>query len=630
MENARYHLVFEGFKPDANKTAVSFSLKDQLSLKDSQINDMMAGRRTVLKENLNKESAQKLGRELTQAGLIIKAKALAVNQKNSPEEVRKHLLNGGIEQYFASKYRHASDEMETQFSLIILAAMAVGTYFILPLIGLAILSPLLNVSIWGSQFVAAFIQLLIASLFFIPAVVLRPRPAQVDGIAVDKDTEELLWRLTDSLADYLSAPKVADIVLVNDPVLNVHQSPKQWLKNSCTLEIGLPVMESLTLQQFVGLLAMRMTPRASRFYALTWGLFIQWYRALRNLHKKTALLLNNWVLPMYEHQNQRAQNIAKDLVGLGECRRLQKIEKRFTELERDWPEFTEYCHRLRLRGTQWQSLVVRDSQADKENDEIHALFRIESPALWALSTTDGYQKAISRQQGQAVFTMPGQHLWQTFQKYIPLADRFTDQLIRPEALIPPTDASPRKKRPNTLLLNRQAQDVLHTQQLLIEQSLELHAKPKKIKDVNVQISKWRATANALWPDDALQHKLMGIGKGAFSALQTLQQIQLWRVNDQTLPQDKQRRRDQQILKQHQKWVGQIQRLPALPLLPSGSGKLSDQIQTALGETPLTEMSVQDILQHQAYFLDLTRTYWVFIAGQILKPKTFADEMEQQA
>lgn len=630
MENARYHLVFEGFKPDANKTAVSFSLKDQLSLSDSQINDMMAGRRTVLKENLNKESAQKLGRELTQAGLVIKAKALAVNQKNSPEEVRKHLLNGGIEQYFASKYRHASDEMDTQLSLIILAAMAVGTYFILPLIGLAILSPLLSLSIWSGQFVAALVQLIIACLFFVPAVVLRPRSTPIEGIAVDKDTEELLWRLTDSLADYLSAPKISSILLVNDPVLNVHQSPKQWLQNSCTLEVGLPVMESLTLQQFVGLLAIRMAPRASRFYALSWGLFIQWYRALRIIHKKTALLLNNWVLPMYDHQNQRAQNIAKDLVGLGESQRLQRIEKRFTELERDWPEFTDYCRRLRLRGTQWQSLVVRDTKTVKEEDEIHALFRIESPALWALSTTEGYQKAINRQLGDPAFTMPGQHLWQTFQKFIPLADRFSDQLIRPEALIPPSEASSRKKRPNTLMLNRQAQDVLHTQQLMIEESLGLHAKPKKIKDVNTLIGKWRSTSNALWPDDAMQHKLFGIGKNAFAALQSLQQIGLWMLNDSKLPAEKRPIRDQQVIKQHQKWLSQIQKLPALPLLPNGSGKLADQVQLAVGKTPLAEMAANDITEQHGYFMDLTRTYWVFIAGQILKPKTLADEIEQQS
>lgn len=630
MENARYHLVFEGFKPDANKTAVSFSLKDQLELSDSQVNDMMAGRRTVLKQNLTKDSAKELGRELTQAGLIIKAQALAVNQKNSPEDVRKHLLNGGIEQYFASRFHHPDDELDTRLSLIILAAFAVLTYLVLPVVGLLILRPLLDLSVWSGQFAPAFLQLVFAVLFFIPAIVLRPRATRIEGIAVDRDTEELLWQLTDSLAAYLSAPAISQIFLVDNPVLNVHQNPKQWITNRCTLEIGLPVLESLNLQQFVGLLAMRMTPRASKFYNRTWGLFIQWYLALRHIHKSTALLLNNWVLPMYEHQDTRAKDIAIDLVGLAETQRLQRIEKRFTELERDWPEFIEYCQRLRIRGTGWHTLVAGVTKTEKKTDEVHALFRIESPALWALSTTDGYQKAISRQLGESAFTMPGQQLWQQFQRYIPLADRFSNQMIKPQALIPPTQSVSRKKRPNALRLNRQAQDVLSTQKLMIEESLGMHDKPKKLKNVNDLIAKWRATSAGFWPEDAQSHKLFPIAKSAFVSLQTLQQIGLWNIADSKIPAGKHTICDKQIDKLYQKWLTQIYKLPALPQLPGAGSKLGDQVQAALNKGELPEFNAEQVRAHLDFWSNLMDVYWVFIAGQILKPKTFADEIDEQA
>lgn len=630
MEHARYHLVFEGFKPDTNKTAVSFSLKDQLALSDSQINDMMSGRRTVLKQNMNKEEAQKLGRELTQAGLIIKAQALAVNQKNSPEDVRKHLLNGGIEQYFASKYRHPEDELDTRFSLIILAAFAVVTYLLLPLIGLFILRPLLNASIWSGQFIPALIQLLIGAVFFIPAIILRPRPVKVEGIYIEPDTEELIWRLTESLADHLSAQTIDNIVLVDSPVLNVHQTPKQWMANRCTLEIGLPVLESLNLQQFVGLLAIRMTPRASKFYRRTWGLFIQWYLALRSVHKPTALLLNNWVLPMYEHQNERAQKIARDLVGLAESQRLQRIEKRFTELERDWPEFVDYCQKLRIRGTGWASLVSKETRSEKKADEQLALFRIESPAIWALSTTDGYQKAISRQLAEPAYTMPGQQLWQQFQRYIPLADRFNAQMIKPEALIPPSGPQKKKKRPNALLLNRQAQEVLNTQKQMIEESLGMHEKPKKTKDVQKLIDKWRTSSSAFWPEDAQTHKLFPIAKSAFLALQSLQQIELWNIADKKLPKGKGVVRDRQIVKLHLKWLEQISKLPALPQLPDAGNKLSLQVQAAHDNLTLNELTAAEILEQHDFWKELNKAYWVFLAGQILKPKTLADEAEDIA
>ena len=630
MEHARYHLVFEGFKPDTNKTAVSFALKDQLQLSESQLGDMMAGRRTVLKQNLAKDAALKLGKELTQAGLIIKAQALAVNQKNSPNDVRKHLLQGGLDQYFASKYRHPDDELDTRASLLILALFAVLTYAILPFIGLLLLLPLISFSIWAEQFFAALIQTIFALLLFVPAVVFRPQPAKPEGLTLEQDTEELLWQMVEKLAGHLSAPRIDAIILVENPVLAIHQTPSQWLKNRATLEVGLPILEALNLQQFVGLLAMRMTPLASTFYIRSWGLFIQWYSALRSRYKPWALLLDNWVLPMHEHQNTRAFGVARELIGYQESIRLQRIEKRFVQLHRDWPEFIEFCRKLRVRGKNWAALVAKEAQSEKKADEILALFRIEAPALWVLSTTDGYQKVFARQANGPLFEMSGAQLWQQFQRLSPLQDRFTQLMVRQEALIPPTEAVKKKKALNAILLNHQATDVLTAQRLMIEQALGMHDKPKKLKDVNKLITKWRTTSAHFWPEGFAQHKLFPLAKSVFLALQTIQQIELWAFDDAKIPAGKHASRDKQVMQLYTKWADQISKLPALPLISSDGAKLIDQVNFSTAKAGKTELSAVDVLQLRPYWQDLMTVYWTFIAGQIIKPKTLAEEVDEKS
>lgn len=628
MEHARYHLVFEGFKPDANKTAVSFALKDKLSLDEAKIGDMMAGRRTVLKQNLDKEQALKLGRELTQEGLIVKAQALAVNQKNSPDEVRKHLLNGGLEQYFASRFRHPSEELDTILSLVILAAFAIASYILLPIIGLLLLLPVLSLDIWTGQFVAALVQTVIALVLFVPAAWLWPKKTELDGLELDFETEELLSTLIQSVANFLDAPDIEKIVLVENPVLTVHQTPLQWVKGKATLELGLPILEALTMQQFAGLLAMRFTPLSSTLYSRLWGLFIQWYSALRLRYKPWAMLLNNWVLPMHDHQASRGFVITKELIGFAEAQRLQRIEKRFVQLNRDWPEFVSFCQTLRIRGTQWSALVSKETKGEKSDSDAQALFRIESPALWTLSTTDGYQKMFERKENGPLFEMTGQKLWQQFQAYLPLAEQFSSQLIRPEALVPPTEAPKKKKGLNAILLNKQASDLLAAQQQMVEQALDMHAKPKKPKDIQKMVQKWRATSANFWPDDFLSHRMFPLAKTSFLTLQTLQQIHLWNIEDKKVPAAKQAARDQQIKTLHAKWLEQISKLPALPLIGAGA-KLFEQLQKSTRK-PLNELSADEIRALQPYWEAVLVVYWTFIAGQILKPKTMADEIQEMA
>ena len=260
MEYERYHLVFEGFLRELNRTEISLALKTELQLSDAQVADLMAVRRTVLQNNVPKDRAQTLGRRLTKQGLKVSAQALAINQKNNPADLRRHLMDGGIDQYFASRFKHPEDELDTRISLLILASIAVLSYFVLPLVGLRLLMPTLAFSAWAAQPLAVLIQLFFALLFFAPLIWLWPRSSPVDGIELDADTEELLDHLVHSLAYHLAAPRVRRIVLVQGPVLTIRQSPRDWIQNQSSLVIGLPVLEALNLQQFVGLLAMRMSP----------------------------------------------------------------------------------------------------------------------------------------------------------------------------------------------------------------------------------------------------------------------------------------------------------------------------------------------------------------------------------
>lgn len=631
MANERYHLVYEGFAPDTNKTVASLTLKDDFKLSDSQLADIMAGRRTVIGNNLAKEEAMKLGKELTKAGLIIKAQTLAVNQKNNPADLRKHLLEGGLDQYFASRYKHPQDETDTTISLLILAAFAAVSYLILPIIGLLIIRPLLSASVWSVQFLPAFIQLVIGLLFFLPLVWLRPRPAKLEGIELDPETEELLTRLVADVASYLTAPKITRIILVDNPVLTVHQTPSQWLKNQSTLELGLPVLEALTLQQFVGLLAMRITPLSAHFYTRTWGLFIQWYSALRQQYKPWALLLNTWVLPIHEHQIQRGVAVARSLVGVQESLRLQRIDQRFNHLNRDWPEFVEFCRTLRVKGTHWHSLVMKEAKSVKEEDKVAAQFRMESPSLWVLSTTDGYQKVFTRQENGPLFSLPGQTLWQQFQKLEPLQAYFKHHLIRPVALVPPLQGPKKSSKLNALVLNKLASDVLSLQQAMVEQALGMKAKPKKPRDLQKLIGKWRAASASFWPVNYTNSPMLPLAKSLFIALQTLQQIELWHIDERKIPAGKHAARDKQVSQLHNKWLSQIAKLPPMPLLATPSAKtLLDQLAKTTGEQPISDANAELILNLNTYWLNFLTVYWVYIAGQMIKPKTLAEESEGQA
>ena len=188
MSAQRFHLVCLGFQDSvSNKTQLSLTLKEQLKLSDAQLADLMASRRTVLARNLPEEKARLWAKKLTRAGLTIEAETATANQKISADELRQHLLDGGLSHYFAGRYRHPDEELETRFSLLILAAIPFAVYLVLPLIALLLVLPLISVSVWTSQAGAALTQLIIAGVLLVPAALFRPRRPPAEGLELDPD-----------------------------------------------------------------------------------------------------------------------------------------------------------------------------------------------------------------------------------------------------------------------------------------------------------------------------------------------------------------------------------------------------------------------------------------------------------
>lgn len=622
MEHAKYHLVFEAFQDGANKTVVSLTLKNEFKLTDVQIGNLMAGRQTVLKSNLSKDDAKALGQRLTKAGLKVKAQALAVNQKSSPEDLRKHLQEGGLDQYFASRYRHPPDELDTRISLIILVSIPVFCYVILPLISLILLLQVLSFSVWIEQTFAAATQTLIAALLLVPGVLTRPRVRPLSGISLDPSTEDLFYQLSEKLSNHLDAPKISSIHLVDTPELHTKQSFLQWLKGESALVVGLPILESLNLQQFVGLLSVRVAPVSSTFYHRTWGLFLQWYEALHHLNAELARRLDSWIQPLQEHQSDRGFKISQNLIGMTESLFVQRTEKRFHQLFADWDAFLTFRSELRILGFEWASLIqVKQTEktASNNQEEVLANFRMSSPAIWLLSTSDGYQKMFAKQQPKYFFKMRASDLWQNFQKYQRMKRQFDIKLWPVDMLAPPAEVNtdPAKKKNNPITLFKKGADLRNAQKQLIEHALGVRKKAPEQGKVDKMLASWREYSARYWTEGATQHKIFPVAKQLYATLQTVQQMHYWMIDGDKLSTPANTLKREQINKLYQKLLTQSQKLPALPLLPATGKSLYSQLFVGLTQVQQGSEGLAAATALLKYWQFFLQVYWTFLAGQLL-------------
>ena len=612
MEHVRYHLVFQNFKEGVNKTGACFVLKTELNLSDSQIADMMANRRCVLKDNLSKEEAVRLGRQLSQQGLNLKAQALANHQKSSPDELRKQLRDGGLNQFFASRFRHAEDEMDTILSLVTLAALPILTYILLPLIGLLIILPLISIQTWAHQPIAAFFQLIFGLLLFAPATILFPKSKETEGLEIDRETEELFYQLTHELHIYLNAPDIKKVVFIDQPAIKVQQSAKQWLTNQSTLVVGMPLLEALTVQQLIGSLTIELSPFAKPLYQRTWGFFLLWRSAIEQLNDHWADLLDNWVKPMSKHQSERAESIASQLVGLEQKTALMAVQAKFTRVRGDWPAFTEYCQLLNAKPT-WESFIVPD-QTSSASDSSQATLRFTAPALWILSTTEGYQKAIYRSQNAAMFTMPASTLWQHFQHYIQRQELFFRLGIEPLSLMPTKPAKKTDHGKNAHQLNLQANKVLQCQK---ERILSTFSKAKPgMCNLKAETLVWQQLSAPFWPKGVDDDKLFSTARTVFQAIQLIHQMNSWLAITR-LPESQQKQRAQQIKTLYENWFSLCQKLQPLPVIGTKASSFAAQLANAQCHKLSGSSSLNEISQNLTPWLNLLTVYWVTIAGRLV-------------
>ncbi|GGX49409.1 hypothetical protein [Saccharospirillum salsuginis] len=618
MSAARYHLVCEGFRSaSVNKTQLSFALKQQLKLDDAQLADLMASRRTILARNLNEEKARALGRKLSRAGLMVKAETVAANQKISPEELRHHLLDGGLSHYFAGRYHHPDEELDTRLSLALLAGVPALCYVLLPLIALMLALPLLSLSVWLEQTVAAAVQGLIAAALLVPAWLLRPVREPADGVKLEADTEHLIYTLCDEISHYLDAPSVVTLRVSEAPLIRMHQSLPQWLRGQCELELGLPFLEATTLQQTAGEIAYQLGALAPRGYHWQWGLFQFAHRALTRRVPRLRDPLAGWIKPMLEYQEQRQHTMVDALIGRQVAQQLQRLRSQLGPLEANWSQFQQFCEHLAIQPTAWSDWLraAPPSNSDAEEDS-PGLFRISAPATWALSNASGYRKALNRDSARS-FTTPALSAWKQFQTVQRAKHRLTGDAFPASALMPPTGSAPATRfRPSQLKQRYRA--TLKNQEAAIRHALGLNKKAPK-QDLNHLSRQWREAASAYWDESALRHRSLPLAKAVYLALNNAEQMTLWARQTVETESEPARIRDRQLMALYHRWLNALKPIPALPLLAAPGRSLSDQL--LRGATAQDSVTAATIAQHCDYWVNSLQIYWTLVAASLLNSQT---------
>lgn len=629
MSATRYHLVCDGFRnPSANKTQLSLALKHQLALTDAQLADLMASRSTVLARNLGKEKAQELGRKLIRAGLSIKVETAQINQKISAGELRDHLRDGGLSHYFAGRYHHPEEDIDTRISLLILAALPVFSYAVLPLIGLALGLPLLDLTVWLEQTLAATTQGLLAALCWVPLFLFRPRSSPAAGVKLDAETESLAFELVDEISHYINAPQVASIRLTHSPFLRIHQTHWLWLRRQTDLEIGLPYLETLTLQQFAGDLILQLAPLAPRFHSWTWGLYLSWHQTVAARFPRLIHRLDAFVQPMHEHQQLRQDAMVQALIGHKEARRVRQINQRLLPIVHQWGEFEEFCRHLDATATEWGSWIGRTAAEAVPTSDIKesvGQFRMTAPASWILTHPAGYNKALTRQNDTRAFSETAVKLWRQFQVYKQAMERFRELGVPAAALIPPTAEHPGAGPARARSLIQGYQATLKAQRDSVRYALGL-AKQEPKQGVSLRSRAWREAAQPFWPAQTTLHRNHTLARTLYLALQSAEQINLWARQK---PGDDAGRalRERQLNILYQRWARQLGRLPALPLLSQPPATLKQQL---LSEWTEPELATAEAIAGRAQdWVNVLQIYWTLVAASLLNSQ-IRQETQQAA
>ena len=625
MSAQRFHLVCLGFKDSvANKTQLSLTLKEQLKLSDGQLADLMANRRTVLARNLPEEKARQWAKKLTRAGLDIEAQTATANQKISADELRQHLLDGGLSHYFAGRYRHPDEELETRFSLLILAAIPFAVYLLLPLIAVLLVLPLLSLAIWTSQAGAALTQLIIAGVLLAPLALFWPRHRPTRGLDLDPDTELLLFALTQEITTYLNCAAVTAIRISDAPFISVQHSPGQWARRRFDVEIGLPYLHAVTLQQLAGELTRQLGELAPPFNYWTWGVFLHWQQSLARLKPAWSGALTLRIKPMAEHFQTRQQAMMQTLIGHREARQVARLNLKLNSLRPLWAEFQAFCTTLGVTPDSWSEWIgPKEAITKADDDASQGQFRMATPATWVLSNAEGYQKALHREAGARVAVAT---LLKQFQGYQKHRQRVAETGIVIDALVPPVGVattSDKAEHPARLMQHYYA--TLATQKAAIAYALGLKKKPPK-QDLADLTRHWRNSARGLWPVTSLKHPNLMLGRALFSALQSVQHLQLWAGFEVKDDQAK-ALRERQLIRLYQNGYQAMLKLPALPL---GAAPGKQRLAQQLGMLATADTGSALLHADIGRWVNTLQIYWTIVAASLLNSGLTVDTEQAAA
>jgi hypothetical protein len=166
---------------------------------------------------------------------------------------------------------------------------------------------------------------------------------------------------------------------------------------------------------------------------------------------------------------------------------------------------------------------------------------------------------------------------------------------------------------------------LATQKAAIAYALGLKKKPPK-QDLADLTRHWRNSARGLWPVTSLKHPNLMLGRALFSALQSVQHLQLWAGFEVKDDQAK-ALRERQLIRLYQNGYQAMLKLPALPL---GAAPGKQRLAQQLGMLATADTGSALLHADIGRWVNTLQIYWTIVAASLLNSGLTVDTEQAAA